>query len=384
MTISIEKFCKQVFREAQKLSHEEVLSQAKEIHPEYDYSKFRYINNKTPFTVICPKHNFEWETTKPVFLGKQKSGCPICAKEKSGKRYKDKKEKEFFDEVKRTHPNYDFSKFIYSGADEKGTVICPIHGEFQIPPSKLKKGEGCKDCYFDSKRKPLQQFIKDAQSVFPEYDYSKVSYKNNDTPVTVICPIHGEFQRLPQNLLAGTGCKECSREQKRIEVETRILKAAREFHPEYDYSKFHYVNQDTKVTVICPKTNHGEFEAWPLNLAKGIGCPVCSESKGEVTIRNWLTKHKVAFEGQKRFKDLGRYSFDFYIPTKEILIEYNGIQHYEEKEFFHRKAKDFQGQLVRDHLKKSYAERKGYRLIVIPYWDFKNIDKILSDSLLSV
>lgn len=46
MTINIEKFCKQVFREAQKLSHEEVLSQAKEIHPEYDYSKFRYINNK--------------------------------------------------------------------------------------------------------------------------------------------------------------------------------------------------------------------------------------------------------------------------------------------------------------------------------------------------
>lgn len=140
MTINIEKFCKQVFREAQKLSHEEVLSQAKEIHPEYDYSKFRYINNKTPFTVICPKHNFEWETTKPVFLGKQKSGCPICAKEKSGKRYKDEKEKEFFDEVKRTHPNYDFSKFIYSGADEKGTVICPIHGEFQITPLKTKKG----------------------------------------------------------------------------------------------------------------------------------------------------------------------------------------------------------------------------------------------------
>lgn len=178
-------------------------------------------------------------------------------------------------------------------------------------------------------------------------------------------------------------CKQVFREAQKLSHE-EVLSQAKEIHPEYDYSKFHYVNQDTKVTVICPKTNHGEFEAWPSNLAKGIGCPVCSESKGEVTIRNWLTKHKVAFEGQKRFKDLGCYSFDFYIPTKEILIEYNGIQHYEEKEFFHRKAKDFQGQLVRDHLKKSYAERKGYRLIVIPYWDFKNIDKILSDSLLSV
>ena len=65
MTINIEKFCKQVFREAQKLSHEEVLSQAKEIHPEYDYSKFRYINNKTPFTFLNVVRNLQVIIYKP-------------------------------------------------------------------------------------------------------------------------------------------------------------------------------------------------------------------------------------------------------------------------------------------------------------------------------
>ena len=36
-----------------------------------------------------------------------------------------------------------------------------------------------------------------------------------------------------------------------------------------------------------------------------------------------------------------------------------------------------------DKIKKDYAEKNGYDLLVIPYWEFKNIDKILSEKLLS-
>ena len=42
------------------------------------------------------------------------------------------------------------------------------------------------------------------------YDYSKVDYVNNKTKVTIICPIHKEFEQAPSNHLAGKKCKKCS------------------------------------------------------------------------------------------------------------------------------------------------------------------------------
>lgn len=42
----------------------------------------------------------------------------------------------------------------------------------------------------------------------------------------------------------------------------------------YDYSKVEYINQKTKVLIICPY--HGEFEQLPTNhYNKGCGCPEC-------------------------------------------------------------------------------------------------------------
>lgn len=42
------------------------------------------------------------------------------------------------------------------------------------------------------------------------YDYSKVIYINNWTKVCIICPIHGEFWQTPSNHLQGTKCKICA------------------------------------------------------------------------------------------------------------------------------------------------------------------------------
>ena len=44
-----------------------------------------------------------------------------------------------------------------------------------------------------------------------KYDYSKVEYVNNSTKVCIICPIHGEFWQTPNKHLGGQGCKECSK-----------------------------------------------------------------------------------------------------------------------------------------------------------------------------
>ena len=44
-----------------------------------------------------------------------------------------------------------------------------------------------------------------------KYDYSKVSYINNRSKVCIICPEHGEFWQTPCNHLFMNGCPECAR-----------------------------------------------------------------------------------------------------------------------------------------------------------------------------
>ena len=58
--------------------------------------------------------------------------------------------------------------------------------------------------------KELTWNIKKVEKIFSQYDYSKVEYINNKTKVCIICPEHGEFWSRPNDLLSGYGCKKCA------------------------------------------------------------------------------------------------------------------------------------------------------------------------------
>lgn len=59
-------------------------------------------------------------------------------------------------------------------------------------------------------------FIEKANKIHNnKYDYSKVDFKNVNTKVKIICPIHGEFEQKPFNHLRGQGCRKCGRESLR-------------------------------------------------------------------------------------------------------------------------------------------------------------------------
>ena len=57
-----------------------------------------------------------------------------------------------------------------------------------------------------------ESFIEKARKIHGDkYDYSKVEYIDNKTKVCIICPIHGEFWQRPDNHLHGAGCYKCGR-----------------------------------------------------------------------------------------------------------------------------------------------------------------------------
>jgi len=211
---------------------------------------------------------------------------------------------EFIKKSKEIHDNkYDYSLVVYNSSLKKVKIICPIHGVFQQTPSNHYKC-GCKKCSLILKSKKL--INKDILSLFKEkhgnfYDYSLVKYINNHTKIKIICPEHGIFEQIPKIHLRGSGCPKCSKNNK-MTTKDFIHKAKKIHGNRYDYSLVDYKNTKTKVKIICPE--HGIFEQRPNNH-KDLkqGCPYCNESHGEKEIASFLEKNKIIFIRQHKFNN---------------------------------------------------------------------------------
>lgn len=112
-----------------------------------------------------------------------------------------------------------------------------------------------------------------------KYDYSKVEYVNNHTKVKIHCNRCGnDFMQTPHSHLAGSGCKPCSieltHEKQRLPIEV-FLEKAKSIHKEkYDYSKVEYKSAETPIRIICKRCNK-EFTQKPVHHLRGNGCPYC-------------------------------------------------------------------------------------------------------------
>ena len=77
-----------------------------------------------------------------------------------------------------------------------------------------------------------------------KYDYSKAVYVNTNTPVTIICPVHGEFTQTPSDHLSGRGCENCYRLQKPYK-----FKLINEFESEFNFRAF-LANNDVNILQL--------------------------------------------------------------------------------------------------------------------------------------
>jgi hypothetical protein len=125
-------------------------------------------------------------------------------------------------------------------------------------------------------------FIEQLREIYKNeaFDYSKINYINNYTPIEIICSKHGKFKIRPIELLIGQGCKECNKEKSRgIKLEKYLQKAKNIHNNKFDYSKILFKNLSEKVIIVCPI--HGEFKQSLINHLSGKGCKEC----GKITLR---------------------------------------------------------------------------------------------------
>ena len=175
-----------------------------------------------------------------------------------------------------------------------------------------------------SRKLTTEEFIEKSKKIHGDkYDYSKVAYNGNKAKITIICPIHGEFLKTPNDHLNGYGCPKCGMENKwppnRLSKEDFINRAKKIHGDKYDYSKVEYKNCYTPTTIICPI--HGEFQQKPINHLDGCGCPKCGG-------RQKLTKEQFVERSRKIHGDKYDYSLVEYKSTKQkvkIICPKHGV-----------------------------------------------------------
>jgi Zn finger protein HypA/HybF involved in hydrogenase expression len=182
-------------------------------------------------------------------------------------------------------PHYDLSKVTYVSAKTKIEVVCKLgHGSFFVTPNNFLSGKGCPACAnvirgSNERARRSETFLADCIAVhINTYGLDKVNYRGFDTPITVTCKEHEDFEILPGNFLKGKGCQKCGNRQRGVsnrlsqeEFVSGVTSANTMLKP---VDSTIYTSYECQVDFSC--TEHGLFSAAAKTLLGGKGCPGCT------------------------------------------------------------------------------------------------------------
>ena len=119
---------------------------------------------------------------------------------------------------------YDYSKVEYKNREYRVTIVCPVHGDFQVYAREHLDGKGCPKC-----EKGDKFLLKLKDKFGDKFGLDEFIYESSTAPVTLVCPKHGAFSRLPHQILnSSQGCPECANDiikQKQEEAQIAAKKA---------------------------------------------------------------------------------------------------------------------------------------------------------------
>lgn len=311
-----------------------------EVHGnKYDYTKVIYSKACQKVIIVCKMHGEFEQIAIDHYNG---HGCKKCSIEQNANNYRSNVS-EFIEKSNLIHNNkYDYSKSEYVNGKTKTIIICKKHGEFKQSPLDHLNGYGCRKCANEQNAIDLKsntnEFIEKSIKMHGDkYDYTKVNYIDSHEKVIVTCKMHGEFKQSPYSHLSGHGCKKCANEQnannRRKNIIEFIEKSKLIHNNKYDYFKSNYVNNNTKIIIICRE--HGEFEQIPSHHLNGRGCPKCAIKQNADNFRSntdEFIKKSIKIHGDKYdyTKTNYTYSYEKLIITCKIHGEFEqrASEHY--------------------------------------------------------
>jgi hypothetical protein len=394
---------------------ETFIEKSKRIHGDnFNYSKFEYIGSKNKSILICNRCNTEFLTTTSNNL--QGKGCKNCHKIKISVEYSK-------DMLKVKYPNWNFNFNLYKDRDSIIQYTCEKNHKGKSSYRNLSRYNVCKECneieLLDKKKNKITnnnleiiEYISDnlikckcvkcgSHGEDSLRDLTRSNYKckycillNESTllkdgtiklikigdfgdskNIYLECNKGHKYTQDRNNLLSNRGCNQCRKEKITFSKEYVFSKFS-EIHGDlYKYKYDDYISVKSKIEITCRK-GHIFFQKVSNHL-QGKGCPICRESIGERNISVYLENKSIKFIRQKKFSDckyISHLPFDFYIPSINTIIEYDGIQHFEPVELFGG-LEEFEKTKIKDKIKNEYCSINNIKLYRISYKD------IITDTL---
>jgi very-short-patch-repair endonuclease len=312
---------------SKKVTKEKAIIKFKQMHGNlYDYSNIIFVDAKTPITLNCSKHG-NFQVRPQTHWTSKASICPDC-KETYYSNGVSLNQEECLTRFQKIHGSlYDYSRVEYITQQTKVIIGCAIHGDFLQTPVSHWQGSGCAKCLKIDQTECIKRF-KEKHGDY--YEYSQVNFKSLNTPVIIICPLHGEFSVLPINHAKSDGhsCVPCNRASRKMKSED-ILKRFSDTHKDfYTYLPFEYKSIYQDIEIICP--DHGNFYQSINNHMRGTRCPSCWQNSSSKPQLVWGKKVADALgidlkEEQRPLRGRwGSVDFLFELNDKVFVLEYDG------------------------------------------------------------
>lgn len=336
-----------------------------------------YINNNEPIYWLCLICSYEWVAIPDNILNKGR-GCPKC----SGK-------------IKLTNEDVDtrlIGRNIKRLDDYTGSLHpmnwCCMKCDYEwvtTPNSIFNNRSGCPNCYgnvkLDDEKVDLKLIGRNIKRVG--------NHINTHTPTSWQClKCNHEWMTSSDNILnAETGCPKCA---DRIKLTNEIVdqRLKDRFIKRLD----DYISKNIVIWWSCLKCFY-EWKTTPGHILNGeTGCPQCLK-KNETLVGVILKREEVEFNSQELLKVIvpsstnKNYTVDYYLPEQNIVIEYNGRQHYEPVCFggisIKRAEANFDKQRSRDVFVQQICNDNNISLILIDGRKYtnSNLEKYLIEEI---
>ena len=324
-----------------------------------------YINTTTPVLVQCTHGHAYYTKAELLLTG---CGCRICKNQKSKKTHDD-----YLNELKQKNTLITPLE-KYNGARTKIKHKCNQCGYiWDALPTNILRNHKCPQCYRNQRLKTEQEFVQELNQKKPNILLDG-EFKTYTEKTKFKCKVCGySWYQIPSHILSSDkGCYKCGKIRTGLKLRLtndEFIKKLYKINPNIEPLET-YQNSKIKILVRCLKCKH-EWKTKPNALLNYVGCPVCCESVGERIIRNFFNEHNIDFESQKKFNNLrgfhnGLLSYDFFVPKYNLLIEYQGQQHYHPIDFFGGQQA-FECQQFNDNCKRDYAKINNFSLLEIKY-----------------
>ena len=344
---------------SKKKTHEEYVAQVAEINPSIEVVG-EYIDAKTKILHRCKIDGYEWSPSPSSVISGR--GCPECRNRILSEKMSLSHD-EYVNRVKNINPNIEVIS-QYTNSENRVKFHCMVDDYvWSALPYSILRGSGCPRCS-SRERYTAVDFIKKANKLNKKIKVIG-EYINKDTKIKCTCQNEHEFEMLPGNILKGQGCSICSGIATRTQEE--YIREVSEINKDIEVLET-YINASTPIAHMCKKC----YTIWrprPNHVLEGHGCPVCNSSIGERIVKNYLDSNCINYIQQYKFqdcKDIHRLPFDFYLSDYNILVEYDGIQHFQPVEMFGG-VEEFEITKKHDNIKNNYCILNNIPLLRILY-----------------